>query len=143
MEPDKKPLKDRASGELCFILDPMGDDRRFERRESFIIRDDGRDCRYPHHVPTRLLGCIQGDPNPVRDPEHPDPHWDRPRVVLLWEDPCRDPGESDGRIMTWSIDASVWAEKFDLTGRAAGRPHGMPLVRVRSENADAPPKADA
>lgn len=58
-----------------------------EVRETFYVKGDIRPCRYPYNVRIARFGMVQGDP---KSP-------DRPRVVRILTQACRDPGEADGR----------------------------------------------
>lgn len=81
-------LRDAAPGEVVYMQERIGDDKNsMEVRETFYLREDGRDCWHPHNVPIARLAVIQGDPGSAV-----------PRYVWLGPSPCRDPGEADGRV---------------------------------------------
>lgn len=94
-------LKDVPPGTICYATERIGDDKnRMEVRETYWLRDEDSPCRHAHFVRTARLGCIQGTPGDE----------DGPRYHRLLREPCRDPGETDGRIQVHllSAGASMW-----------------------------------
>ena len=75
-------LFEAIPGEIVYTSERFGD----EIRETFYIREDGREVRFEYDVPVASLGFVQG--NPLEE---------EPRVRRLRE-PCRDPGEADARV---------------------------------------------
>ena len=78
----------------------IGDDRNnMEIRETFWLRDADGPCRFEHGVRTARLGLVQGDPFDTSGA----------RYSRVLSEPCRDPGETDGRVQVKVVDdASVW-----------------------------------
>ena len=96
-------LADANPGDIVFLSERFGD----EIRETFYIREDGRDVRHRHHVPVAALGFVQAEPGA----EHL-------RVVRIWDKPHRDPGEADGRVAVQAVidGASHFAALLKLSG---------------------------
>lgn len=75
-----------APGRVFVTHERIGDaENGLEDRYVFYLREGGRECRHPHHVPIARLGLIQAGPGR--------------EFVKLCEQPCRDPGEMDGRVL--------------------------------------------
>ena len=97
--------KDVPPGATFYTSERMGDDRNnMEVREVFYIRDPDGPCRYSHNVRIARIGTIQGDP----DGEGP------PRYRSVNKEPCRDPGEMDGRTTCHLLTerTAVWEQSI-------------------------------
>lgn len=97
--------KDVPPLELFYTTERMGDGRNnMEVREVFYVRDHNAPCRYPHNVRIGRIGIIQGDP------ESADP----PRYRRIGKEPCRDPGEMDGRTVVHLLSkrTAVWEQSI-------------------------------
>lgn len=82
-------VADVEAGRIFLVREWFGDDRNnMEVRETFYIRDPDDQCRYPHNVRVARLATIQGS----TDDGSP------PRYCGVLPEPCRDPGEMDGRV---------------------------------------------
>lgn len=88
-----KPLAEFRPGSIVFTSERIDD----ETRETFYIRDANDVCRYPYNVPIARIGLVQGDPTS-----------NQPRVVRILNNPCRDPGEADGRTPCRPIHQSTF-----------------------------------
>lgn len=98
--------KDVPPGSVFYTSERLGDDRNsMEVREVFYVRDGDAPCRYPHNIRIGRVGIVQGDP----DSKEP------PRYRRMNDEPCRDPGEMDGRatVHLLSDEQSVW--ELELT----------------------------
>ena len=93
----KKPLADYHPGSVVFMADRMGD----EIRETFMIRDPERECRYSYNVPVGYFGLVQGDPASPK-----------PRVAMVRKEASRDPGEADGRTPCYPVSQSTFYPLF-------------------------------
>ena len=100
-----KQVKDIASGETFYTSERIGDDTNgMEVRETFYIRDPDRQCRHPHNVAVAQIGTIQGDPESMEPP----------RYRRVSKEPCRDPGEMDGRTSAYTLSerTAVWEQSI-------------------------------
>ena len=99
-----QPISEFMAGEIFVISERIGDDRNspMEVRETYYMRDCDDACRFPYNVRAARLATIQGVPGEV------------PRYQRVLPEPCRDPGDIDGRIKAqryhpghvWGIDAT-------------------------------------
>lgn len=100
-------------GDIVFTSERIGDNKSgMEVREVFYIRDPDRPTLYPHNVPIGRFGTVQGDPSSESGP----------RYVRLRNEPCRDPGETDGRRLCRALQggSSVWGHMLRVADATQG-----------------------
>lgn len=88
-----KPMQEYKPGDAVFTIEFMGDG---EFRETFYIIDPARPCRYECNIPVGRFGFVQGNPTD-----------ERPRVIRISKEACRDPGEADGRTPCLRLESGV------------------------------------
>jgi hypothetical protein len=117
--PHKKGLEMRLADvtprTIVYTSERVGDDKSgMEERIVFYIREPDGPCRYPSNVRIARIGMAQGDPHDLA-----------PRYLRFSSEPCRDPGEADGRLQVhrldeidqWSVE---WPRKcYDALFRAS------------------------
>ncbi len=93
-------LRDWPPGTIVYTLDRIGE----EYREVFYIRDEARPCRYDYDVPVGRFGMAQGRLDAAENGF---------KFLYARGEPCRDPGEADGRIECYDVKdgGAMWAEQ--------------------------------
>lgn len=87
-----RQIKEFPVGSLVFTIAWMDG----EFRETYYVIAPPRTCRYPENIPVGRKGLIQANPTA-----------EEMRYVRILNEPCRDPGEIDGRTPALLLEAGV------------------------------------